>query len=105
MLVGMRQRVRTANEPGTRARAVPARSRMSVRRGSQAPLVRSSQLAAALRTSREALTDLQGQLDTLLAALRDSSAAPEAGLADRLHGTTCRAGAAIAELGTLARQR
>jgi len=76
---------------------------MTVRR-SEAPLVRTSQLQAALRSSREALTDLEGQLDALLAAVRG----PGAGLrvaSERVTDATLDAGAAIARLGTLARRR
>jgi hypothetical protein len=82
---------------------------MTVRR-SEAPLVRQSQLAAALRSSREALTDLEGQLDSLLSALRG----PGAGLresAARVSGATQQADAALSRLsrvadrGALARRR
>jgi hypothetical protein len=75
---------------------------MTVRR-SEAPLVRGSQLAAALRSSREALTDLQGELDALLAAVRGG--APLHDAAARVSGATADAGAALARLGTLARGR
>jgi hypothetical protein len=70
---------------------------MTVRR-SHAPLVRQSQLAAALRSSREALTGLEAELDALLAALRG----PSGGLAARANGVACAtadAGAALARLG------
>jgi hypothetical protein len=97
----MRTRVRASSVPGGRARSVPARSRMTVRR-SEAPLVRGSQLAAALRTSREALVDLEGQLDGLLAALRGPGVTLRAA-ALRLDGAAADAGAAIAQLGLLAR--
>jgi len=96
----MRKRVRVST---VRGRAVPARSRMTVRR-SEAPLVRGSQLAAALRSSREALTDLEGQLDALLAAVRGPSGALRSA-SDRVSGATREAGAALARLGSLARQR
>ena len=98
----MRTRVRSSSVRGTRARSVPARSRMTVRR-SEAPLVRQGQLAAALRSSREALTDLQGQLDALLAAVRGSGSLRAA--ADRVSGATLDAGDALARLGTLSRRR
>jgi hypothetical protein len=75
---------------------------MTVRRRA-APLVRQGQLAAALRSSREALTDLQGELDALLAAVRGGGSLSDA--ADRLSGATSDAGAALAQLGTLARRR
>jgi hypothetical protein len=75
---------------------------MTVRR-SGAPLVRGTQLTAALRTSREALTDLQGQLDALLAAVRGGGSLRAA--AEGLAGATADASAALAGLGTLARSR
>jgi hypothetical protein len=85
---------------------VPPRSRLIVRRREAAPLWRGSQLAAALRSSREALSAVEGQLDALLAALRDpGSAPPDAAAADRLSGAAARAGSALASLGTLARRR
>jgi hypothetical protein len=74
---------------------------MTVRRR-EAPLVRQGQLAAALRSSREALVDLQGQLDALLAAVRGAGSVGAA--ADRLAGATVDASAALARLGTLARR-
>jgi hypothetical protein len=77
---------------------------MTVRR-SRAPLYRQDPLAAVLRSSREALTDIEGQLDALLMALRDPGRALEAGAADRLSGATLDAGSAIAALGALARRR
>jgi len=91
------------NPSELRRRAVPARSRMTVRRP-EAPLLRSGQLAAALRSSREALSDIQDQLDALLAVLRDPAAAPDAGAADRLRGATRQADSALAALGALARR-
>jgi hypothetical protein len=100
--MGVRARRRTSSPEGTRARTIPARSRMTVRR-SEAPLVRQGQLAAALRSSREALTDLEGQLEALLVALR----APRATLAAQAHevaGATADASAALARLGALARR-
>jgi hypothetical protein len=75
---------------------------MTVRR-SQAPLVRNGQISAALRSSREALTDLEGELDALLAAVRGGGSLRAA--ADRLSGATADAGAALARLGLLARGR
>ncbi len=70
---------------------------MTVRR-SHAPLVRQSQLTAALRSSREALTGLEAELDALLSALRGPSAA----LASRENGVACAtadASAALSRLG------
>lgn len=100
----MRTRVRASSVPGGRARSVPARSRMTVRR-SEAPFVRGTQLQAALRSSREALTDLEGQLDALLSAVRAPGVG--AGLraaAARVSGATLEADGALARLGTLARR-
>jgi hypothetical protein len=76
---------------------------MTVRR-SEAPLVRGSQLAGALRSSREALTNLEGQLDALLAAVRGPAGSLRSA-ADRVSGATHEAGAALARLDALSRQR
>jgi hypothetical protein len=75
---------------------------MTVRRR-VAPLVRQGQLAAALRSSREALVDLQGQLDALLAAVRGAGSVSAA--ADRVSSATLDADAAIARLGTALARR
>jgi hypothetical protein len=88
------------------------RSRVTIRRKG-AGLQRSSEegggaddgVAAALRKSREALVDIQGQLDALLAALRNPDAAPDAGAPERLRSATRRAGSALAALGTAAATR
>jgi hypothetical protein len=85
-------------------RALPARSRVTVRRAG-ANLLRSAQFADALRESREAMLNIEGQLDALLAALRDPTAAPDAGAPERLRGATCHADSALAALGALARRR
>jgi hypothetical protein len=85
---------------------------MTLRR-SEAPLVRGSQLADALRASRESLTDLEGQLGALLSALRGAEASPAAAGAlrsasDRVTGATRDAGAALNHLSrvdALARRR
>jgi hypothetical protein len=98
----MRARLRTST--AGRTRALPAQSRVTVRR-TGANLVRTTQLAAALRESREALVNIQGQLDALLAAVRDPGAALDAGAPERLHGATRRAGSLVATLGALSRQR
>jgi hypothetical protein len=89
-------RVRTSSVPGGRARSIPARSRMTVRR-SEAPFVRGGQLAAALRSSREALTDLEGHLDVLLAAVRGCDASLRAA-AERVSHATAEASSALARL-------
>jgi hypothetical protein len=99
--MGLRRRSVAA--AGLRARAIPARSRVTVRR-SEAPLLRSATLAAALRDSRTALSQLQGELDAILTALRDPTGRPNEMAADRLHGATQAADAAIASLGAFARR-
>ena len=81
-----------------RARAVPARSRVTVRGRGGANLQRTGDVAAALRNSREALLDIEGQLDALLRVLRDPAGAPDAGAPDRLRGATRHAGSALATL-------
>jgi hypothetical protein len=84
---------------------VPATSRVAVRRGAAGlrgnANVRAAakvDVAAALRTSREALTDIEGQLDALLAALRNPAAALDKRAPDRLRGATQNAGTALASL-------
>jgi hypothetical protein len=77
---------------------VPARSRVTVRR-SEAPLLRSTSLAAALRESRAAISSLEGELEAILETLRSAAGAPPAASADRLRGATQAAAAAIASLG------
>ena len=81
---------------------MPASSRVTLRRETTS-LPRSVDLAAALRSSREALLDIQGQLDVLLAVLRDPTAAPDAAAPDRLRGAAREAGTALAALNALAR--
>ena len=81
------------------------RSRVTVRRaGVGARLVRSTAMAAALRASREALTDIEGQLDALLATLREPAGVLEATAPERLQGATRSAGSALAALTALARR-
>jgi len=99
----MRARQRSSSRPGERTRLPPARSRVTVRRPG-APLVRSG-LSAALRSSRQALSELTGELDALLALLRDPAVIPDATAAERLRGAARHAGSAFASLGTLARRR
>jgi hypothetical protein len=77
---------------------VPARSRVTVRGPGSANLHRTVDVATALRTSREALQDIQGQLDALLTVLRNPTSAPDAGAPDRLRGATRHAGSALATL-------
>ena len=84
---------------------MPATSRVAVRGGAaslrgsaDARASEGVDLAAALRTSREALTDIEGQLDALLAALRDPAKALDKRAPDRLRGATQNAGTALASL-------
>jgi hypothetical protein len=72
---------------------------VTVRGRGSANLQRTVDVADALRTSREALMDIEGQLDALLAALRDPTSAPDAGAPDRLRGATRHAGSVLATLG------
>jgi hypothetical protein len=95
-------RTRRRSSGPKRTRAVPARSRVTRRREATI-LPRSVDLAAALRTSREALVDIEGQLAALLAVLRDPTAAPDATAPDRLRGAARDAGTALASLAALAR--
>jgi hypothetical protein len=88
----MRPRRRGAPS-GSRSRTVPARSRVTVRRGPPAP--RLATLAAALRQSRDALGTLQSQLDALLAALRNPRAGIDPGAAERLREAAQAAGLAF----------
>jgi hypothetical protein len=106
------------------SRGVPARSRVTVRvdaarlaerspsregtgilsgfpsgRRAGANLTRTGDLAAALRASREALSDIEGQLDALLAVLRDPAGRLDARAAEQLRGATRQAGTALARLG------
>jgi hypothetical protein len=55
-------------------------------------------IGEALRTSREALGDIERQLDMLLGALRSPAGLPDAGAPDRLRTATARAHQAIAKL-------
>jgi hypothetical protein len=71
---------------------------VTVRR-SEAPLQRSTSLAAALRDSREALGSLQGELDALLRSLRAADEAPTVSAADRLRNAKRAAETAFASLG------
>jgi hypothetical protein len=73
------------------------RSRITLRRSTSAPLARRDHLTEALRTSREAVSDLERQLDSLLAKLR-SPEPPRADDVDRLRRTATRASAAVSRL-------
>ena len=99
----MNRRRRKVAAAGLRTRRVPARSRVTVRR-SEAPLLRSTNLATALRDGREALSSLEGELDAILKSLRSADGAPEMTSADRLRGATRAAEAAMASLGAFGRR-
>jgi hypothetical protein len=71
---------------------------VTVRRGQPAP--RLATLAAALRQSRDAIGRLEGELDALLATLRDPAALADAAAADRLRFAVRAAGVALAGLKT-----
>ena len=68
-----------------------------MRRPPIAPLARRDRLSEALRTSREAVTDMEKQLDALLAKLR-SAELPRADDVDRLRRSATRAGTAVGKL-------
>ena len=92
------QRRRVA--PVLRGRRVPTRSRVTLRRA-DAPLGRSATLAVALRDSRAALSQLEGELGDILAALRGPDSRPAADAPDRLKGATSAADAALRSLRAL----
>jgi hypothetical protein len=73
-------------------------------RRSAAPLARSAPLTAALRESGTALTQLVGQLDSLLASLRDPEAKIDRSAPDRLRAATAAADAALARVRRLPRR-
>ena len=96
MLVG-RMRPSSRAVPPRPRRKPPARSRLTRKAQPSAPLARRERLKEALRTSREAVTDLERQLDTLLAALR-ATGAPALDDIDDLRRAANRAGAAVGKL-------
>ncbi|MBC8133042.1 MAG: hypothetical protein H7X95_08685 [Deltaproteobacteria bacterium] len=61
----------------------------------------SARLGDALRSSREALNDIQRQLDALLSAVQAPAGRPPPDAADRLRRASKRAGIAINRLATL----
>jgi hypothetical protein len=75
-----------------RRRILPERSRLTIPRA-----------VAALRRSREVLTDIEGQLDLLLFDLRQPQASVDADAPDRLTGAVAQAGSALAALDDLRR--
>jgi len=58
---------------------------------------------AALRRSREALADIEGQLDALMSQLRDPTPRIDPAAPDRLAGATRRAHHALSALSELRR--
>lgn len=94
-----------------RARVLPTVSRLTVRVSSSATVAppaaeavvvtRKARLTDALRASREALGDLQKQLDALLAVVRTPAGRPEPDAADRLRRATKRAGSAMTRLASV----
>jgi hypothetical protein len=56
---------------------------------------------AALRHTRKLLTDIEGQLGSLLVSLRQPQPCIDIGAADRLTGATAKAGCALAALDNL----
>jgi hypothetical protein len=78
---------------------VPASSRVTVRR-TQAPFARTATLAAALRDGRAALHRIEGELEALLATLREPGAQPGVDAADRLRGALESARAVVGRLGS-----
>jgi hypothetical protein len=75
-----------------------------VRPAARAALSRASHLGEALRAGREALEEVQDQLDALLAAVRAPQdrpdARPDSDSADRLRRAVARADKALAHLPT-----
>ena len=82
-----------------RSRTLPARSALTLSRPPAAALraQRQAGLGEALREGREALADIQSQLDALLIALR-GPVGPDLDAPDRLRRATRRAGEALARL-------
>jgi hypothetical protein len=73
-----------------RRRVLPEQSRLTIPRA-----------VAALRRSREALTDIEGQLNLLLFDLRRPQPRVDEGAPDRLTGAIAQAGSALAALDNL----
>jgi hypothetical protein len=75
--------MRSSSRPAgsARKRAVPTRSRLTVRPTASAPLQRDLGLREALRASRDALVDIQNALDALLLSVRAAASTAASGLA------------------------
>ena len=85
--------------PSSRRATPPPRSRLTVTPAPRAPFARATRLGQALSAGREALADIERQLDALLAVVRAPDGRPDADAADRLHRATRKARAAVARLG------
>jgi hypothetical protein len=83
---------------GARVRGLPSVSRLTIRPTTRVPLARSGRLGEALRASREALSDIERQLEALLRAVRAPSGRPDADAPDRLGHAARRADAALGRL-------
>jgi hypothetical protein len=73
-----------------RRRILPEQSRLTIPRA-----------VAALRHSRKLLTDIEGQLDSLLFGLRQPQPCIDGAAADRLTSATAQASSALAALDNL----
>jgi hypothetical protein len=95
--------MRSARRKPSRPRRapVPAPSRPAVRPSS--PGRTFGHTLADLRSGREAVSDLEGQLGTLMALLREPVPAIDAAAPDRLAGAVRQAGRALAALEQLRR--
>ncbi|HEY4184923.1 MAG TPA: hypothetical protein VGP07_07635 [Polyangia bacterium] len=78
-------------------RKLPPRSRLTLRAQPSAPLARRDRLKEALRTSREAVSDLERRLDALLVSLR-MTGAPATDEVDGLRRAATRASTAVGKL-------
>jgi len=76
---------------------MPVRSRLTVKPAGNAPLVRRERLAESLRQSREAMSDIERQLGSLLAKLQ-AAETPGTEDLDLLRRAAGRAGAAVGRL-------
>jgi hypothetical protein len=72
-------------------------------RHAPAPFGRTATLAASLREGRAALARIEGELETLLATLRDPAGRPGADAADRLRGALESAHAVVERLAARSR--
>jgi hypothetical protein len=80
------------------APVLPPQSRLTLPGAARTVTAPRSGLGEALRASREALGDVERQLELLLGALRSPGGVPDGGAPDRLRTATSRAGHAIDQL-------